>query len=252
MITREREDLCVNAVSNDLDSVNATILTSYKDALLLLGFDSADDEMEDDDDQRLDDEEEAPGEASEESDLCPVLNFTDEEYREMCRPWKKALVLTLPGKKTLRYRKVRHNLTQLWYDTEFKFSDIPNYYVLRFEQDIYRDKVLMEAPWFLMGRYLVQRRWIPNFIPDANDIPLEMIVWVRGPNLPKKYNNSLFQWRLGKKVGTSVDMNTPVQGQGDKSRAERGIFARVTVEVDLRRKLQRRFISRNELLCAEY
>lgn len=39
-------------------------------------------------------------------EVYPVLEVTDEEWRKSCKPWRKALVLTLLGKK-LSFRNLK-------------------------------------------------------------------------------------------------------------------------------------------------
>lgn len=113
-----------------------------------------------------------------------------------------------------------------------------NYFIARFDDDNDYIRVLTKGPWVELGHYLVVLRWHPSFNPCYNSLG-KTPIWVRVRNIPLHYYNRHFLWRLGNKIGRAlkIDENTLSQMEDDNAKTERGRYARVCVEVDLRRKL---------------
>ncbi|XP_028800899.1 uncharacterized protein LOC114756151 [Neltuma alba] len=113
---------------------------------------------------------------------------------------------------------------------------------------------MFEGPWLYHGHYIAVQRWSPNFNPYCNKVR-KVAIWVRVPMLPMHCYSEECMWELGNLIGKAlkVDMNTLAQSINNGNHTvERGKFARVSVEVDLNKKLQARFVLRRTIYTVEY
>lgn len=125
--------------------------------------------------------------------------------------------------------------------------DIENdYFLICFSQMVDYNRVFMEGPWIISGHYLVIQKWRPEFFPFEDKMK-RVAVWIRIPMLPVEYYDRHLLWRIGKKLGRvlKVDENTlkgwAKDGSRGPTRPERGKFARICIEVDLRKVLVAQF-----------
>ncbi|KAJ1389206.1 hypothetical protein SESBI_38480 [Sesbania bispinosa] len=107
-----------------------------------------------------------------------------------------------------------------------------------------------------MGHYLVIQRWKPEFLPFEEEFK-RVSVWIRIPGLPIEYYDDHILWRIGNVVGHTVkiDPNTLKQHDdelGPSVVTEHGKFARICVEVDLRKVLISRFRLNGRVYYVEY
>lgn len=105
--------------------------------------------------------------------------------------------------------------------------------------------MLLDGLWKIGENYLHVQRWKPNFRPDKKEIS-SMPVWVRFPILPVEYYKEGWLRRAGNSIGKTikVDIATLL--------ASRGKFARVCVEVDLRKPLMSGYTLRGEFWRLQY
>lgn len=173
---------------------------------------------------------------------CPSIDISLEEAEEWCRPWRQALIVNLHRKK-IRFKVLQNRLVKDWSrKCLIKFIDISDeHFLVHFQAEEDYKFSLFEGPWMIQDHYLIVQRWRPFFRCDGEEVK-KLAVWVRIPNLPIELCNTRFLWRIGSKLGTmlKVDMLTSVH-----SRAR---FARICVEIDLRRK----FVPKFEVLGDEY
>ena len=79
-------------------------------------------------------------------------------------PWKDALVIKLLGK-SMSYPMIKQKLKHLWrllggYDV----MNVGNgYFLVKFDFQEDRMKVISEGPWMIQDHYLVVKQWSPNF-----------------------------------------------------------------------------------------
>lgn len=185
-------------------------------------------------------------------DSLPKWNMPDERLKELCRPWKDALIITLLGKNT-NLRMMRDRIQWLLKTTKFELIDLPNnYYVFRTGDIELCKRLLFEGPWIIQGHYLAVQRWSPNFNPYCNKVR-KVAIWIRVPTLPMHCYSEECMYELGNMIGRTlkVDMNTLAQCQNNTS-VERGKFARVSVEIDLNKQLQSRVAIRSRIYPIEY
>ncbi|KAJ1392541.1 hypothetical protein SESBI_35774 [Sesbania bispinosa] len=202
------------------------------------GFDFWEENMEDEGD---DSEEMEVVEEDNITILCPSIKLSKSERIGACIPWKRALIIKLLGKRvSLKFLQGR--LHKLWQPKErMEVIDIDNdFFVVRFTDRSDLSKVYEGGPWVIMGHYLGVQRWKPEFLPYEDEFK-RVSVWIRVPGLPIEYYDDHILWRIGDVVGHTIkiDPNTLRQYEDDLGMSmvtERGKFARICVEVDLRKE----------------
>ncbi|XP_061361919.1 uncharacterized protein LOC133305695, partial [Gastrolobium bilobum] len=137
----------------------------------------------------------------------------------------------------------------------FKTIDLDNgYLILRFHDDGDYRHVLEEGPWIVNDHYVVVQRWRPFFDPYDESVK-KMAVWVRIPGLPIELYTARYLWRIGNIFGRTlkVDRNSLRKSEvGEEVITERGKFARICVEIDLRKSLLSKFVIGNKVYPVGY
>ncbi|KAI9112617.1 hypothetical protein K1719_016540 [Acacia pycnantha] len=79
--------------------------------------------------------------------------------------------------------------------------------------------------------YLIVQRWHPNFNPWKADLQCIIVAWVRLPNVTFKFYNVESPCQMGNMIGKmiKVDRSTSIYDKGE--------FARICVEIDLKKPL---------------
>ncbi|KAJ1389959.1 Ribonuclease H domain [Sesbania bispinosa] len=183
--------------------------------------------------------------------LCPMVKLSKEERIGACIPWKRAIIIKLLGKR-MSLKFLQGRLQRLWQPKErMEVIDIDNdYFLVRFTDWSDLNKVYEGVPWVIMGHYLVVQRWKPEFLPYEEEFK-RVFVWIGVPILPIEYYDDHILWRIGDVVGHTIkiDPNTLKQHEDDLGTSmvtECGKFARICVEVDLRKVLISRFGHKKE------
>jgi hypothetical protein len=97
------------------------------------------------------------------------------------------------------------------------------FYIFEFISQEDRDLIFRNGPYFMGTQGLYLNRWTPNFDP-ALEIPKDVPVWVRLPNLPIHCWNSTSLQAIGNGLGHYIDKADP---------KDQYSCARICVEVDL-------------------
>ena len=100
-----------------------------------------------------------------------------------------------------------------------KFSEFQDY-----------EKVRKGVPWLIHGYYMAIYLWSPTFKPSEASIT-HTWVWARLPELPIEYYDKEVLFDIGAALGRTIKIDPITERQ------EKGRFARICVEVDLRRPL---------------
>lgn len=103
--------------------------------------------------------------------------------------------------------------------------------MIRFEMEEEYMAALTGGPWRVFENYLLLQAWSPEFDPTRDDI-VTTPVWVRISSLPVNYYHRSILMGIAKGLGRPlrVDLTT--------ARFERARFARVCVEVNLKKSLK--------------
>ncbi|XP_061348942.1 uncharacterized protein LOC133294302 [Gastrolobium bilobum] len=147
--------------------------------------------------------------------------------------------------KRIGARFLMSRLVRLWcLVSSYELIDLDNGYLLiRFQDDNDYRHVLEEGPWIVNDHYVIVQRWRPLFDPYDEDFR-KVAVWIRIPGLPIEVYKPRHLWRIGNFFGRTlkVDRNSLRKNElGDAVITERGKFARICVEVDLRKSFLSKF-----------
>jgi len=120
--------------------------------------------------------------------------------------------------------------------SNFSLIDIGcDYYVTRFTNMEDYDHVMMNDPWMIEDNYLVIREWVPNFVPEEDNIT-KSIAWVQIPKISVEYFNKQFLLhKIGQKIGGVIKVDSTT------ANVERGQYTRMCVEVDVTKPLLSKF-----------
>lgn len=162
---------------------------------------------------------------------CPFVDLNWDRYKAHWLPWRRALILKPLGK-NFHFKVIEPRLKRVWkLQEDCEVIDIDNDYFIAcfYSREDYL-KALQEGPWMVLGHYFMIHCWKPNFVPTA-DLPHKTLVWIWLPHVPVEmfYEEALLD--MGNVVGRAVQiecMGTDVV---------KGRFARVCVEMDLRKPL---------------
>ncbi|XP_061359053.1 uncharacterized protein LOC133303193 [Gastrolobium bilobum] len=184
------------------------------------------------------------GLSGEEDPLCPRYTFSAEEHKQDCEKWKKALITKMLGKR-IEFKFLLARLQRIWnLVSSYEAIDLDNgFLLLRFQDDGDYRHVLEEGPWIVNDHYVVVQRWRPLFDPYDDSVK-KLAVWVRIPRLPIELYTIRHLWRIGNIFGRTlkVDRNSLRKSElGDDVITVRARFARICVEVDLRRTFLPKF-----------
>ncbi|KAJ1432901.1 hypothetical protein SESBI_06444 [Sesbania bispinosa] len=152
----------------------------------------------------------------EEDRLCPVIKLSKEERHEVCKPWRKALIVKLLGKRVglkflhLRLLKLRQPVG------EMEVIDLENdYFFIRLSDVCNVAHALGGGPWIISGHYLVMQRWQPEFNPFTDELK-RVAVWIRIPGLPIEYYDRHVLWRIGGAASSSLEKPQPAPAANSK------------------------------------
>ncbi|XP_061363607.1 uncharacterized protein LOC133307173 [Gastrolobium bilobum] len=241
---------------------NRARVVSYKDKLLKLNGNGGQSDTEDDNwilQQKHEDEEadrlEGLGQIEEEDPLCPRYTFSAEEHKQDCEKWRKALIIKMLGKR-IEFKFLLSRLQRIWnLVSSYEAIDLDNgFLLLRFQEDGDYRHVLEEGPWIVNDHYVVIQRWRPLFDPYDDSVK-KLAVWVRILGLPIELYTIRHLWRIGNIFGRTlkVDRNSLRKSEfGEDVITERARFARICVEVDLRKTFLPKFWIGNKVYQVGY
>ncbi|KAI9125728.1 hypothetical protein K1719_003146 [Acacia pycnantha] len=160
------------------------------------------------------------------------LCFSAEEYTNWCLPWMNSVIIKVMGASFPTY-VIRDRINRMWRPKDaLKLIPLSNgYYVVSFSNKEDREYAFQEGPWMIEDHYLIVQRWRPNFNPWKADFQCVIAAWVRLPDVPFEFYNVESLRRIGNMIGKmiKVDRSTSVYDKGG--------FARICVEIDLKKPL---------------
>ncbi|XP_031091044.1 uncharacterized protein LOC115996040 [Ipomoea triloba] len=182
----------------------------------------------------------------ESTDGFPCVKISKELRRELCLPWKMALIVKYLGR-DINYNVLKQRLPVIWgLQGRMDFIDIGYwFFVARFGPSIDYMHVLLDGPWKIFDNYLVIQRWQPEFDPLTAKLS-KMAVWVRIPRLAVEFFREDVIKSVLENVGKPLKLDRTTVG------VERGRFARAAVEIDLDKPLVTHVWVRNKLRAVEY
>ncbi|KAI9081383.1 hypothetical protein K1719_036646 [Acacia pycnantha] len=160
------------------------------------------------------------------------LEFTAEEYTTWCLPWMNSLIIKVLGAHFPTYI-IRDRINRMWRPKDpLKLIPLRNgYYIVSFSNREDKEYSFQEGPWMIDDHYLIIQRWRPNFNPWKADLQCNIAAWIRLPDVPFEFYNIESLRRLGNMIGKmiKIDRSTSIYDKGG--------FARICVEIDLKKLL---------------
>ncbi|KAL7218869.1 hypothetical protein ACSBR2_012023 [Camellia fascicularis] len=176
----------------------------------------------------------------------PRVKISQALLKKIREPWKKCLIVRLLGKK-IGYKLFMAKMTRLWgLQADFEALDIGHgFFIVKFDMIEDYTKVYTGGPWIVMDHYVTVRKWQQDFRSDVAEEDTTAF-WVRFLNLPIEYYNEKVLFHIAKVLGVplKIDINTAM--------ASRGKYARVCIEMDLRKPLVSQFAIGKNIYLVEY
>ncbi|XP_027172038.1 uncharacterized protein LOC113771667 [Coffea eugenioides] len=151
----------------------------------------------------------------------PRVTIEKGKNPDFWKPWRKSLIIKVLGR-TVNFRALEMKLRELWkLDQYFELIDLKNScFITRFLNKEDYKKVLEEGPWMFQDNYVTISKWKPDFRPAQEDI------------------KTTLAWAV------KVDSQT--------LEVARRKYARICVEVDLKKPLIPFIWVNNDLQAVEY
>lgn len=120
-----------------------------------------------------------------------------------------------------------------------------DFFMVKFDNECDRTKVMDEVPWMIFDHYLMVQTWTPEFISPTAKIDKTM-VWIcfLGLNL-LCYDESIL-------LALASTVGKPIKVDHNTLDVQRGRFARVCVEVDLNKPVVGKVWMKNFWYKVEY
>ncbi|GKU90597.1 hypothetical protein SLEP1_g4576 [Rubroshorea leprosula] len=160
-----------------------------------------------------------------------TISLTPEEKERLYQPWRHSVIVK-PFGPPMEFAYVVQKLKQAWnFASDFDVIDLDKGFLLiklSSEQDF--STIFKQGPWFIGGRFLSVRHWVPNFRPEMAT-PSTTAIWLRLPQLPIEFFTQDILQRIGNSLGSLLRIDaTTLAGS-------RGRFARLCVEFNLQQPL---------------
>ena len=162
-------------------------------------------------------------------------------------PWRNALIIKMFDK-GIGFLQLKRRLKVKWaLKGDFSLIDIGyDYYVTRFTNPEDYEHVMLNGPWMIDDNYLVIREWVPNFVPEEDNIT-RLTAWVRIPKLSVEYfNKDFLLHKIGSKIGKVRRVDNTM------ANVDRGQFTRLSVEIDLTKPLLSKFRLNGRIWKVQY
>ncbi|XP_020236520.1 uncharacterized protein LOC109816067 [Cajanus cajan] len=178
--------------------------------------------------------------------LLPKFSIAAPTLKQLCEPWEQCLVIKLLGR-DVGFLTLRDRLPALWkVQGGLELLDVSNgYFMVKFDLEADRERVMHGGPWMLFDHYLIVRPWSPEFVTSATKVD-STLVWIRFPSLGVMFYDESVLLTIALAIGkpVKVDLNT--------LNMTRGRFARVCVEINLNEPVVGRFFLNGVWYNVEY
>lgn len=162
----------------------------------------------------------------------PVITIAREVLDDMNGLWKNCMIVKVL-RRNISLLALNRRLNEMWKPNgAMHVMDLPRqFFMIRFDVKEEYMAALTGGPWRVFGSYLLVQAWSPGFDPLRDDI-VTTPVWIRLSNLPVIfYHKSIL-------MGIARGLGTPVKVDSATLNIERARFARVCVEVNLKKPLK--------------
>ncbi|XP_020235892.1 uncharacterized protein LOC109815553 [Cajanus cajan] len=142
--------------------------------------------------------------------LLPKFSITAPTLKQLCEPWEQCLVIKLLGR-DVGFLTLRDRLPALWkVQGGLELLDVSHgYFMVKFDLEADRERVMHGGPWMLFDHYLIVRPWSPEFVASATKVD-STLVWVRFPGLGVMFYDESVLLTIASAIGkpVKVDLNT--------------------------------------------
>ncbi|GLT47075.1 hypothetical protein SLA2020_207950 [Shorea laevis] len=165
----------------------------------------------------------------------PKVRIPKAIWQRLCTLFQNAIIVKLLGK-SVHFHVLQVRLQKEWHtewhtEYEYDFIDIVlGYYIVKFGSSKDRLNVLTGGPYKIFDHYLIVQPWEPSFQLAGAKAP-KTAVWVKLYGVPAMCYYEAVVLYVARKLGN------PIKVDRVTLMATRGKFARVCVEIDLRKKL---------------
>lgn len=176
----------------------------------------------------------------------PMITIGSEVLDVMNGLWKHCMIVKVLGR-SIPISVIQRKLRELWRPRGAMYvMDLPRqFFLIRFEVEEEYLAALTGGPWKAFGSCLTVQAWSPEFEPLRDEI-VTTPVWVRISNIPVNFNHKAILMGIARSLGKPlrVDLTT--------LRFERARFARVCVEVNLKKPLKGSVLINGERYFVSY
>ncbi|KAL9308483.1 putative transcription factor interactor and regulator CCHC(Zn) family [Arabidopsis thaliana] len=176
----------------------------------------------------------------------PVITIEQEVLDVMNSLWKQCMIVKVLGR-NIPIAVLSRKLKELWRPNgAMTVMDLPRqFFMVRFEKEEEYFSALTGGPWRAFGSYLMVRAWSPEFEPMKDEI-VTTPVWVRLSNIPLNLYDKSILMKLATGLGKPLKVDEMTLNY------ERARFARVCVEINLRRPLKGSVVINGERYFVSY
>ncbi|GAU27118.1 hypothetical protein TSUD_104270 [Trifolium subterraneum] len=178
-------------------------------------------------------------------DAGPDIPFTEEEISHWSIPWKHTLIVKTIGKENVSFQALENHLQRSWTRNggTINVTDMEDGFIsVQFTAEDDYNYVLFQGPWKVDDDcYLTLQRWRPLFSLTSEN---RVVVWIRILKLPMELCNKSFLGRIGSTLGVMLKVDDRLSCLHK--------FARICVELNLRRRLASHIMIRGYRVNLEY
>ncbi|KAI7988230.1 Uncharacterized protein LOK49_LG13G01141 [Camellia lanceoleosa] len=161
----------------------------------------------------------------------PRISLPKKLLAKIQKPWKNCLIIKLLGKK-VGYKLLMSKIRKIWdLQGDFEAIDLDSgFLLLKFQMKEDCSYVYTGGPWIVLDHYLTIRKWTPDFKSSAAK-ETSSALWVQFPQLPIEYYDEKVLFHIAKTMGKPLKINL------NTATSSRGKYARVCIEMDLKKPL---------------
>ncbi|KAG7534372.1 Endonuclease/exonuclease/phosphatase superfamily [Arabidopsis thaliana x Arabidopsis arenosa] len=162
----------------------------------------------------------------------PVVTIESEVLEAMNGLWKNCMIVKVLSR-NISISVLSKRLKEMWRPKgAMHVMDLPRqFFMVRFELEDEYLMALTGGPWRAFGSYLMVQAWAPEFNPLIDEI-VTTPVWIRLADIPVNFYHKVILLGIAKGLGK------PIKVDFTTLNFERGRFARICVEVNLKKPLK--------------
>lgn len=166
----------------------------------------------------------------------PTLEIDPMLMNTINQEWQDAMIIKLTGC-AWNVEMLKLRLDRLW-DLKgvYELIDIGNnIFILKDVVARKREEILTMGPWQIAGKFMSIRKWFQDFDPDNYKVDTA-ITWVRIHRLPPQFYREAILHQIASGLGE------PIKADAKTFWGMRGKYARLCIQVDLSKPVERGII----------